>query len=300
MDASIPKTRARRRWAVALLAVALVVSMSACELAAPTGDGPLRFRDEVFSSVDITRDIAYGSAVTQAGAPITLALDLYEPAGDDMARRPLVIWMHGGSFSGGNRTSPEIVDEANFFARRGYVNASISYRLSARGCTVIDAACIESIIDATEDAQAAVRFFRAHADEYGIDTDRIAIAGTSAGAITALHVGFGLSVPGNSGTPGERSDVAAAVSLSGAAVFQNAIDSQDAKTLLFHGSADTVVPYAWASDTHAAAQAASLRTHLVTWEGAGHVPYVENREQILELTQNFLFHSLGVRLLLPA
>ena len=49
-----------------------------------------------------------------------------------------------------------------------------------------------------------------------------------------------------------------------------------------------------------AAQAASLRTHLVTWEGAGHVPYVENREQILELTQNFLFHSLGVRLLLRA
>ena len=45
------------------------------------------------------------------------------------------MWVHGGSFCCGDKTSPEIVDEANTFARKGYFNVSINYRLEPGGCT---------------------------------------------------------------------------------------------------------------------------------------------------------------------
>ena len=46
-----------------------------------------------------------------------------------------MVFVHGGGFSGGNRNSAEIVDEATTLARRGYVTASISYRLTPGGCS---------------------------------------------------------------------------------------------------------------------------------------------------------------------
>ena len=278
--------------------VVLVVAAAGCDLATPQGAGPLRFRDEVFTGVTTTPDIVYGSAVSQTGVTTTLRADLYEPAGDTMGARPLVIWIHGGSFAFGTRTSPEIVDQANVFSRKGYVNASISYRLSAQGCTVANAACVESIVDAIEDAQAAVRFFRAHADEYGIDPDRIAVAGTSAGAITALNVAYQTPVPGNSGTPGVSSKVDSAVSLSGGVIFTGSVTPDDVNTLMFHGTADVVVPYAWAQATANEAGKDGLAGYLISWEGEGHVPYVQHRAQIHDLTTNFLFHTLDVRPLL--
>jgi len=280
------------------LVVVLALLASGCDLLRPEGEGSLRFRDAVFTQVAVTPNVTYGAAVSQAGVLTSLKFDLYEPTGDTMDERPLVIWIHGGSFAFGTKTSPEIVDQANVFARKGYVNASISYRLSAQGCTVVNAACVESIVDAIEDGQAAVRFFRAHAEEYGIDPDRIAVAGTSAGAITALNVGYGTPVPGNSGTPGPSSAVRAAVSLSGGVLFTGSVGPGDANALLFHGTADTLVPYAWAQTTANEAEKDGLKAYLITWPGEGHVPYLQHRTQILELTSNFLFNTLDVRPLL--
>ena len=151
-SAAPSRRRARHLAMVVLLAVLALVSTS-CLLRAPTDPGPLRFRDEVFTEVTKTANVTYGQAVSQSGENVTLKFDLYEPTGDGAPLRPLVIWIHGGSFAFGNKTSGEIVDQANVFARKGYVNASISYRLSERGCTVVDVGCIESMIDATEDAR---------------------------------------------------------------------------------------------------------------------------------------------------
>lgn len=277
-----------------LLLGVLVVVVAGCDLADIPGAGPLRYRDEIFGSTTRTDDIAYGSAVNEQGQTQTLTLDVYRPTGDRVTRRPLVIWVHGGGFRAGDKRSPEIVDEATAFARKGYVTASISYRLSSTGCVGGGpvAQCIAAIDDAREDAQAAVRFFRARAGTYGVDPTRIAIGGTSAGAITALGVGYRPDAPGNSGNPGFPSDVAAAVSLSGAVIFTGEVGPGDAAALLFHGTEDGLVPHAWAEDTVEAARADDLPAYLISWQGGGHVPYAEHRLEILALTTNFLYRTL--------
>jgi len=286
--------RGRGRAPLAALVGLLALVVGACDLLPPAGAAPLRYRDEVFTGVTVTNDVTYGSALSQTGVPTTLRFDLYQPTSDTETGRPLIIWIHGGSFAFGNENSPELVDQANVFARKGYVSASISYRLSAQGCTAVTTTCVESIIDAIEDAQAAVRFFRANASAYGIDPDRIAVAGTSAGAITALNVGYGTPVPGNSGTPGPSSAVGAAVSLSGGVIFTGSIDPSDANALLFHGTADPLVPYSWAQATAEEAGKDGLRAYVISWEGEGHVPYVGHRAEIIDLTTNFLYNTLDL------
>lgn len=273
-----------RSLVVGALAAVAAVALAGCDILPIPGAGPLRYRDEVFDEVTRTDDITYGTALDKDGQPVTLALDLYEPAGDGAEARPLIIWVHGGSFCCGNKNSPEIVDQATLFARKGYVTASISYRLSRPGCTVVGADCVRAIVDARADAQEAVRYLRAHAAEHRIDPDRIAMAGTSAGAITALGVNFATEDP--------AAKIQAAVSLSGALINNDQVDLSDGRALLMHGTADTLVPYAWARDTWRAVHRLGVPSHLITWEGAGHVPYVEYREAILEATQNFLYRNL--------
>src|SRR5690242_20260974 len=106
-----------------LLVIGVVAaSTSGCVLlVTPPGPSPLRYRDAVFSNVTITRDITYGSAVDQSGTTVTLTLDSYVPKNDTATKRPAIVWVHGGSFSGGDKTSPELVDEATTFAKEGYV-----------------------------------------------------------------------------------------------------------------------------------------------------------------------------------
>ncbi|MGH9230784.1 MAG: carboxylesterase family protein [Acidimicrobiales bacterium] len=283
-----------RRLLIAVVGVLALVA-AGCDLqkVVPPGDAPLRYRDAVFSAVTTTRDVTYGGAVDQQGETVTLALDVYAPAGDIVTERPAIVWVHGGSFAFGSKTSPEIVDEATTFAKKGFVNVSINYRLSPNGCTTVTAECLTAIVDAKHDAQAAVRFLRANADDYGVDEDRIAIAGTSAGAITALNVGYGPEDVGDSGNPGFASAVRAAVSLSGARILTTP-NPGEAAALLFHGTADGLVPYQWALDTVAAADAAELQAFLTTFEGAGHVPYTQNRTTILDQTSNFLYWTLDL------
>src|SRR5215471_12830186 len=244
----------RRLLTGAALSLLIVLVAAGCDpLLTPGAPAPLRFRDQIFSSVTKTSDIVYGHAVDQDGVNQTLTLDMYQPTGDTVATRPAIVWVHGGSFTAGTKTSPELVDEANTFAMEGYVNVSINYRLdSAGGCstTRTGSRCLTAIAQAEEDAKTAVRFLREQAATYRIDPDRIAIGGSSAGAITALNVAFTHENSSPGDHQGFSSTVRAAQSLSGAELASGgAIDSADAPAVLFHGTADKTVPYAWAQDT---------------------------------------------------
>ena len=287
---------APRRLRLLVAGLLAVVALAGCELrlTVPEGPAPLRYRDLLFSSVTTTSAITYGSAVDQRGVRQDLLLDLYRPTGDTHRHRPAVVFVHGGGFDGGSRTSAEIVDQATVLARKGYVTASIAYRLAPSGCgATVTTSCLTGIRDAKHDAQAAVRFLRAHAAEHGIDAGRIAVAGTSAGGITALNVAYGSGDVGTSGTPGVASTVRAAVSLSGASITTSPT-AGDPPALLFHGSADDRVPLAWAQNTIDVARSRGLVAELTLWQGAGHVPYGAHRQEILDQTTNFLWWNLDL------
>ena len=198
----------------------------------------------------------YGAAVNASNQTVILRLDIYEPTGASITARPAIVWVHGGSFSSGDKSSGELVDQATVFSRKGYLNVSINYRLEPGGCSASapSGSCVAAIQEAMEDAQTAVRFLRTNQALYGIDETRIAIGGSSAGAITALNVGF-------SSSENPTAAVGAAVALSGARIL-GVIDPNDAPSLLFHGTSDFVVPYQWAVNTYNQALAAGLDSFL--------------------------------------
>ena len=256
----------------------------------PPGAAPLRYRDLVFPGETTTTNVTYGSAVNLSNQTVTLQLDIYEPTGDTVTARPAIVWVHGGSFCCGDKTSGEIVDEATTFAEKGYFNVSINYRLEPGGCTGSGsgAVCLGAIQEARDDAKTAVRFLRSNAAMYGIDTTRIAIGGSSAGAITALNVGF-------TSSEDPPAAVGGAVSLSGTQLFSGGtIGPGDAPSMLFHGTADPLVPYQSAVQTWTAALNAGLDSFLTTFPGEGHVPYVQNRQTILDQTTNFLYWEMDL------
>ena len=276
----------KRHGFIAAVALVGLLTSGCWPLVKPSGTAPLRYRDAIFSGVTKTADVTYGSAQNIAGQTVTLKLDVYQPTGDTKTGRPAIVWVHGGSFSSGTKTSPELVDEATDLGKKGYVSFSISYRLEPGGCSAgaPTSNCVVAIQHAMEDAQNAVRFVKANAATYGIDANRVAIGGTSAGAITAMNVAY---------KTGETPDagVRAGVSLSGANLL-GAYDVNDAPTLLFHGTADPLVPYQWAVNTKTGAEGVKNYAWLTTWQNEGHVPYVEHRQQIIDQTTNFLYHYL--------
>jgi para-nitrobenzyl esterase len=279
----------RRRILIAVAAIAVIAAGCDYPNLAPPGDSPVRYRDDVFSTIQTTTNITYGTATNLSGQVKTLTLDLYRPpAADTVTKRPAIVWVHGGSFSGGDKSSGELVDQATVFARKGFVNVSINYRLEPGGCSASAPTenCVKAIIEAREDAQTAVLWLKSHATTYGVDPTRIAIGGSSAGAITAANVAYSTGE-----TP--AAGVRAAMSLSGASITST-ISAGDAPVLLFHGTNDRVVPYQWAVDTVNSARALHLDVFLTTWTGAGHVPYGQFRDQILTQTRNFLWWEMDL------
>jgi predicted esterase len=278
----------RRRRLVPLVAV-LVIVAGGCDWPniIPPGDAPVRYRDPVFSAVTVTSNVRYGSAVNLENQTITLRMDMYQPTGDTVKSRPAIVWVHGGSFCCGSKTSSELVDEAMTFAKEGYVNVSIDYRLESPGCSGSFSNCVAAIQEAAADAQTAVRFLRANAARYGIDPNRIAIGGSSAGAVTALNVGYSSSEDPSAG-------VRAAVSLSGGQAVVGTISPGDAPALDFHCTTDPLVPYQLAVNTINAAKAQGLDAFLESWNETCHVPYVEHRQQILDQSRNFLWWEMDL------
>ena len=269
--------------------VALIVVAAGCDWPNinPPGNAPVRYRDPVFNAVTVTNNVTYGSAVNLSNQTVTLRLDMYQPTGDTVTSRPAIVWVHGGSFCCGDKTSPELVDEATTFAKKGYLNVSIDYRLESPGCSGSFSNCVDAIQEAAADAQTAVRFLRTNAATYGIDPNRIAIGGSSAGAITALNVGY-------SSSEDPSASVRAALSISGAQLVVGTISAGDAPAIDFHCTTDPLVNYQWAVDTINKAQAKGLDAFLESWNETCHVPYAEHRQQILDQSRNFLWWEMDL------
>jgi dipeptidyl aminopeptidase/acylaminoacyl peptidase len=262
-----------RLRAVGIVAAGLAAALIATGCSNPIPNGTVRYRTGLFPAYTTDRNIQYGTAAGSA-----LKLDLYRPQGDTVTRRPAVVWAHGGAFIAGDKASDPATTLAQDFAKMGYVTVSINYRLiTGTICTgfAITEQCRKAVIDSAHDAQAAVRWLRANATTYGIDPDRIAMGGASAGAVLATAVGVAADDPGTSGNPGFPSDVRAWMALSGGlpkADIDERADAGDAPGLMFTGTADFIVPHQWSLDTAAALNRVGVEAQVVSYQGAGHMP----------------------------
>jgi len=287
-----------RRLLAAVSALAGVVAVVGCtHVPAPEGAAPLRYRDPVFENVTVTSDLQYGTAPGRDGAPVALRLDLYQPADDTVTARPAVVWAHGGGFSGGDKARGPSPALARLFARLGYVTVSINYRLlAASGCSGSNtrADCTSAALAAIDDGKAAVRWLRANASTYGVDPNRIAIGGESAGGITAAGVGLTPETAGNSGNPGPSNRVNAWIAISGGIPGGALVDRGDSPGYLFSGTEDRVVPHQWSVETAAEMVRDGNFVVLRTIEGAGHVPFDTHRELIETQSVNFLYGMLDL------
>jgi len=116
-----------------------------------------RYLNEVFANIDSVKNITYGQAVNLSGNEEKLLLDVFSPQNDTVKKRPLLIFIHGGGFQSNSKSGayPSLI--CNGFAKRGYVTASIDYRLGIAS-TKSKKDYAEAMYRAQQDGKAAVRF----------------------------------------------------------------------------------------------------------------------------------------------
>ncbi|MFT4758549.1 MAG: para-nitrobenzyl esterase [Paraglaciecola sp.] len=291
----------------------------------PTCNGE-RYLNETFDNFTKTSNIKFGENTTIGGNFQELFMDIYEPTGDDAETRPVIVLAHGGSFVAGSRENMDFLCEE--FARRGFVTATIDYRLL--DAFVFDSLKItEVVIAAMSDMKAAVRFFREDAatdNAYKIDVDLIFAGGISAGGIMASHIGYVdaeddiqapiLNIindlggfPGNSSTNTQYSSaVQGVLNYSGALKEAKWVDDNDPPLFSVHDDNDGVVPYGngfssafpfgnyleGSATIKNFADAAGLNNELITIENSdGHVSFFGNnaaeyQDQVIQSSSVFL------------
>lgn len=288
-----------------------------------------RYASDVFANFTTSSDITYGQNSSYTGANTTLKLDVYQPSGDTETNRPLIIFVHGGSFIGGSKTDGDMVAMCQSFAKKGYVTASIDYRL---GFFPFDSAnAVKAVVRATQDLRAAIRFFykdKQTTNTYNIDTTHIFIGGSSAGAITALHVGYLNDVceisdylnqttinqlgglEGSSGNPGYSSTVHGILNGCGALARYSWLEAGNIPVASVHGTNDGTVKYNrgvvnpgvplmyldGSRMIHERACAVGVENQFYTFLGAPHVPYAGNAaymDTTVNFFRDFLIKQLG-------
>lgn len=117
--------------------------------------------------------------------------------------RPAVVWIHGGGWRGGR---PEmLLRHCHMFAARGAVTFSVEYRLLPSEGQAVEQGKAHGVETCIEDCRSALRYIRLHAAELGIDPQRIAVVGDSAGG----HLAVSLATMDCCDAPGEDTTVSA-------------------------------------------------------------------------------------------
>ena len=136
------------------------------------------------TQIDSLKNVTYGNANNYLGELQDLKMDIYFPNNtlDTMVKRPFILLIHGGGFYKGKREDMSI--HSNEFARRGFVVATMSYRLGINDS--INQGIIKALYRAQQDANSALRYVIENADKLKIDTSWIFLGGSSAGAMTSM------------------------------------------------------------------------------------------------------------------
>lgn len=268
---------------------------------------------------EVLRDIEYAVVDDHR-----LLLDLYRPDPGRHERPPLIVWVHGGAWRSGSRSSMPL---AALVEQHGYAIASVDYRLSP----------VAPFPAQLHDLKAAIRFLRGEAGEYGYDASKVVIAGASAGGHLAAHVGVTNGHPALEGTVGDHdgqsSTVHAVIDLYGPTNFHTIlkqstphglgvripalqlllrgqpedkpdlatlaspvfhVDPSDPPLLMIHGDQDPQVPINQSHELHGAYKAAGIgeRAILEVVHGGAHggKPFYDERR--ISLMADFLGKAL--------
>ena len=285
-----------------------------------------RYENEIFDEVSKTI-VEYTDVYDWSALDSGLDMDIYQPVGDTVTNRPVLIFAHGGVYVAGNKNNPPMVSLCEAFAKRGYVTASIQYRLtSSLSLLSPDASDIfsQTVLNSVSDMKAAVRYFRKDVAEnnnaYGINPDFIFVGGYSAGAVTAAHLSViddnqvpaefqsfydvAGGIEGNSGNSGYSSEVSGAILLAGAINTLDFIDADDEPIVSLHASDDNTVSYECANalgnaslpflcgsgKIHEELENVGVINNLYTFPSGGHAaPISDIEETAVPFISDFLY-----------
>lgn len=231
-----------------------------------------------------------------------LQLHVFDPVGlKEGDKRACYLIIHGGGWTGG--APPRMYPFAAHYAKLGLVGISMSYRLHSAKTGV-------SVFDCVKDARSAVRYIRAHATELGIDPQKIIVSGGSAGGHLAVSTALFDKVNEDSddltisATPTALVLLFPVIDTSKDGYGQAKIGERWQElspahnvraglppTLIFHGTGDTVTPFAGAKTFHEAMLKAGNRCELDVNEGGAHGYLMRDKalfDDTMKKTDSFL------------
>ena len=230
----------------------LALIMLSCQISIAMPDAR-RYKDIVF------RELKVDSLVYSTHGSKQLLMDVYQPVGDTARLRPLVILAHGGAFLIGDKRCEKMPVFCRELAMRGFVVASIDYRLTTLAGMISKRSSYKHIIKAVADGRTSIRWFitdAAAGNKFRIDTHKIFFGGTSAGGILAEQLAYIDSaaecpsalckvvskyLPDSAALPSHA--ICGVISLAGAILDTNLIGRGGPPLLHIQGDADRVVPF---------------------------------------------------------
>ncbi|MFG6686008.1 alpha/beta hydrolase [Mariniflexile sp. HNIBRBA6329] len=200
-----------------------------------------RYVDRVFDSISSK---TYTYSIRDKD---TLKLDVYQPKNDSILGRPLFVIIHGGGFMKGERNESSLIYLAENVAKKGFVVASIDYRLVKNkfiNCSYPANDKIKVFSNGAEDLLNALQYLVKYKNAFLIDDSKIILFGVSAGGETALNIIYNRDFIIKNKDVYKDIKPAAVISLSGAIFKPDLITKENSiPTVLYHGVNDKVVPY---------------------------------------------------------
>ena len=249
---------------------------------------PVRFKDLVFTDVTVTKDLQYRTNIPEGAKQIYYQFDLYQPTADSTTQyRPLIIWMHGGGFKFGTKNTNSVELWSKTFAQRGYVCANINYSLSKKHPLAHFSDLVQGCAAAVQDVEQAVAFFKKNCTQFRIDTNKIILAGNSAGGMTALQAVY--SSPSDLAKLANTTDtntystsynpakIAAVINFWGAIFNIDWLKNTNVPIVCVHGSNDHIVhidhqhsPFYGSEAIHKEADSLHIPNRIKIYQGFGH------------------------------
>jgi len=128
-----------------------------------------RFLDPVFTAVTKTT-VTYSDVFNDDYHK----MDIYTPNNDNLSKRPLIVYVHGGAFYAGDKASQDCIDFCTAFAKKGYVAVSVNYRLANAFLFLSDKKIqLNAVLQSIADVKSSLRYFVKDAsttNQYKVDT----------------------------------------------------------------------------------------------------------------------------------